>query len=265
MVYEGFIDREFTDYEDYVTTLVYVEPSEDVSFETAVEALCGESSIGTWTDVSTAENLDRDALRPHGFGLEEDRGLARIAYPNELFELDNIPQVLSSIAGNIYGMKVIQNLRVLDIHFPKEMISAHKGPLKGVQGVRDVLGVHDRPLVGTIVKPKVGLKTKDHAKVAYDAWRGGCDIVKDDENLSSQIFNQFEDRVVETLAARDKAEDETGEKKVYMANITAETDVMLERLDYVVENGGRYCMIDVITLGFAPSSIADSFLLDRKI
>ena len=66
--------------------------------------------------------------------------------------------------------------------------------------------VYDRPLVGTIIKPKLGLKTVDHAKVAYEAWVGGCDIVKDDENLSSQKFNPFEERVIKTLESRDKAE-----------------------------------------------------------
>ncbi|HHQ45440.1 MAG TPA: type III ribulose-bisphosphate carboxylase, partial [Candidatus Altiarchaeales archaeon] len=196
-------------------------------------------------------NMDRDKLKPHAFDLDEKNGLVKIAYPNILFELDNIPQILSSVAGNIYGMKSLQNLRVLDIHFPKKMVKAYEGPEFGIVGVRKVLGVQDRPLVGTIVKPKVGLKTREHAKVAYDAWTGGCDIVKDDENLTSQKFNPFEERVVETLAARDKAESETGEKKVYMANITAEVDVMLERLDYIRSNGGRYAMIDVVTLGFS--------------
>ncbi len=73
--------------------------------------------------------------------------------------------------------------------------------------------IKDRPLVGTIVKPKLGLNTKDHARVAYDAWIGGCDLVKDDENLSSQKFNPFEKRAAKTLEMCDKAAEETGGQK----------------------------------------------------
>jgi ribulose-bisphosphate carboxylase large chain len=105
--------------------------------------------------------------------------------------------------------------------------------------------------VGTIIKPKLGLRTKDHAKVAYAAWKGGCDIVKDDENLSSQEFNPFKDRVTKTLESRNKAQDETGERKVYMVNITAETDEMLRRAEFVAKNGGEYIMVDILTCGFA--------------
>jgi ribulose-bisphosphate carboxylase large chain len=97
----------------------------------------------------------------------------------------------------------------------------------------------------------LGLKTADHAQVAYEAWSGGCDIVKDDENLSSQSFNPFEERVVQTLESRDKAEEETGERKVYMVNITAETDIMLKRAEKVLDHGGKYVMVDILTCGWS--------------
>ena len=87
--------------------------------------------------------------------------------------------------------------------------------------------------------------------MAYEAWVGGCDIVKDDENLSSQRFNPFEERVVKTLECRDKAEAETGERKVYMVNITAETETMLKRADFVQEHGGEYVMVDILTCGWS--------------
>jgi ribulose-bisphosphate carboxylase large chain len=95
------------------------------------------------------------------------------------------------------------------------------------------------------------LKTQDHAQVAYEAWTGGCDIVKDDENLSSQKFNPFENRLEATMEARDRAEAETGEKKVYMINITAETETMMERAEKVIERGGEYVMVDILTCGWA--------------
>ena len=76
-------------------------------------------------------------------------------------------------------------------------------------------------------------------------------IVKDDENLSSQAFNPFEDRVTETLEMGDRAEEETGERKAYMVNVSAETEEMLRRAEYVKEQGGTYVMVDIITCGFS--------------
>jgi ribulose-bisphosphate carboxylase large chain len=76
-------------------------------------------------------------------------------------------------------------------------------------------------------------------------------VVKDDENLSSQRFNPFEERVVETLESRDKAEAETGERKVYMVNVTAETETMLKRAEFVLAHGGEYVMVDILTCGFS--------------
>jgi len=174
-----------------------------------------------------------------------------IAYPVELFEPGNMPNVLSSVAGNVFGLEGVRNLRLNDITFPEELAKSFKGPRYGIRGVRDVTRVKGRPLVGTIIKPKLGLNTGDHAEVAYEAWSGGCDVVKDDENLSSQRFNPFEDRVVKTLEARDKAESETGERKVYLVNVTAELEAMKRRAQYVEDHGGRYMMIDILTTGWS--------------
>jgi len=106
-------------------------------------------------------------------------------------------------------------------------------------------------LVGTIIKPKLGLNVRHHAESAYESWIGGCDIVKDDENLSSQKFNNFEKRIAKTLDMADKAEKETGEKKGYLANVTAETNKMIQRAQAVQDLGGKYIMVDVITSGWA--------------
>jgi ribulose-bisphosphate carboxylase large chain len=169
----------------------------------------------------------------------------------ELFEAGNMPNILSSVAGNVFGLDAIESLRLNDIHLPEALAKCFPGPKYGMNGVRRLLGVEGRPLVGTIIKPKLGLKTWDHARVAYEAWSGGCDIVKDDENLSGQGFNPFEERVVETLESRDRAEEETGERKAYLVNVTAEAEEMLGRAQFVEDLGGRYVMVDIITCGFS--------------
>jgi ribulose-bisphosphate carboxylase large chain len=175
----------------------------------------------------------------------------KIAYPNDLFELGNVPDIMSSIAGNVFGMKDVEGLRLNDIIFPQNIARSFKGPKYGIEGIRRITKVKNRPLIGTIVKPKLGLNTKDHAKVAYEAWIGGCDAVKDDENLSSQKFNRFEARLKETFRLKEKAEKETGEKKMYMINVSAETKEMLKRAKLAENIGNEYAMVDIVTCGWS--------------
>ncbi|UCD07924.1 MAG: type III ribulose-bisphosphate carboxylase [Candidatus Aenigmatarchaeota archaeon] len=241
------IDLKYKPGEDLICEF-YLEPAKGLSIRKASEQVAAESSTGTWTKVFTEKPyMEKFAARV--FSIKGRQ--VKIAYPLALFEPGNIPQILSSVAGNIFGMKSVRNLRLVDIHIPKGLAKVFKGPKFGIQGVRNILGVKERPLVGTIVKPKLGLETEDHAKVAYKAWVGGCDIVKDDENLSNQGFNPFLKRIIKTLEMRKKAEEETGEKKVYMPNVTAETEEMLRRMKFVEDNGGKYAMVDLITCGFS--------------
>lgn len=248
MAYSGYIDLKYKPSRNDLVCEFRLEPAAGVGFRKAAEAVAGESSVGTWTDVKSSEPyVERLAARV--FDINEP--FIKVAYPRDLFELDNIPQIMSSVAGNIFGMKIAKNLRLEDINLPDKMIRSFRGPRFGIKGVREFVGVPTRPLVGTIVKPKLGLRTVDHANVAYDAWMGGCDIVKDDENLSSQGFNPFRKRVMQTLKARDRSEQATGETKVYMPNVTAETKKMLERARFVKEQGGRYVMVDIMTAGWS--------------
>jgi ribulose-bisphosphate carboxylase large chain len=224
-----------------------VEP-EGISLKEAAGGVAAESSVGTWTELTTEQPYVK-RLAAHVFSINGD--IIKIAYPIELFESANMPNILSSVAGNVFGLKALKNLRLLDIQFPKNLLTSFKGPAFGIAGIRNLLKIPQRPLVGTIIKPKLGLETKDHAKVAYEAWFGGCDVVKDDENLSSQKFNPFTERLTQTLENRDKAQDETGERKVYMINITAETNTMLKRAQAVVDQGGEYVMVDILTCGWS--------------
>ena len=247
MKYTDFVDLKYKPAETDLICTFYVEP-DGISLKEAVGGVAAESSIGTWTEVTTAEPYVA-RLAACVFSMEGN--VAKIAYPVELFERGNMPNILSSVAGNVFGLKALKNLRLNDVELPAELVKSFKGPKFGIGGIRRLLKVSERPFVGTIIKPKLGLKTVDHARVAYEAWVGGCDIVKDDENLSSQRFNPFEERIVKTLESRDKAEKETGERKVYMANITAETETMLKRAEVVLAHGGEYVMVDILTCGFS--------------
>jgi len=249
---EEYIDLEYEPARDDLVCEYYVEPAGGVDFERACANVAGESSIDTWADILTLSPRLAEKLKPHAFDVNQKTKTVKIAYHVDLFESNSIPQLLSSIAGNIFSMKLLTNLRLQDVSFPKKVVDTFKGPKFGIPGVRKLLNVKDRPLCGTIVKPKVGLSSEKHAQVAYEAWLGGVDLVKDDENLTNQTFNPFEKRVTKTLKLRDKAEKETGERKVYAANITAPTcNEMLKRAQFIKEQGGEYAMVDIIPVGFA--------------
>jgi ribulose-bisphosphate carboxylase large chain len=246
-----YVDLKYKPKKNEICCMYYMEPAKGVSMEEAATHLAGESSIDTWTDILTLSPAIAKKLKPHVYFIDKRKKVIKVAYNIELFERGSVPQLLSAIAGNIYGMRILDNLRLIDFLFPSEYISSFDGPLYGIKGIRDIFEIKGRPLLGTIVKPKVGLNSKEHARIAYEAWSGGIDIVKDDENLTSQSFNTFEERASLTLKMRKRAEQKTGEKKGYMANITAGTvDEMVRRAKLVKNLGGRYAMVDILTLGW---------------
>ncbi|MDD3792646.1 MAG: type III ribulose-bisphosphate carboxylase [Candidatus Bathyarchaeota archaeon] len=247
MKYLDFVDLTYQPKETDLLCTFHVEP-DGITLTEAAGGVAAESSVGTWTELTTEMPYVK-RLAAHVYDIEGNT--IKIAYPIELFEPANMPNILSSVAGNVFGLKALKNLRLLDMKLPKLLTESFKGPAYGLTGIRELLKIPERPLVGTIIKPKLGLSTKDHSRVAYEAWLGGCDIVKDDENLSSQKFNPFDDRLTQTLEGRDKAQSETGERKVYMVNITGDTNLMLERAQKVVDQGGEYIMIDILTCGWA--------------
>jgi ribulose-bisphosphate carboxylase large chain len=246
--YLNFVDFNYKPKKSDLVCSFRVEPAKGISKKEAFGRIAAESSNGTWTTLST--------LKPHikkirGRAFESNGPYLKIAYPLELFELGNMPQLLSSIAGNIYGMKAIDNLRLEDVSFPKKYIKSFRGPQYGIKGIRKYMKIKDRPLTATVPKPKVGLTTKEHTKVGYDAWTGGIDFLKDDENLTSQSFNKFEKRVKAAAIARNKAERETGEKKDYFINVSAETTEMMKRASLAKIYGFKYVMCDILTVGWA--------------
>ncbi len=249
--YKGYIDRNYIPSKEDLICEFFVEPAKGVSFESACQRATSESSIGTWTDIGTMTPSLFEKLSPKIFSLNKKTGIFKVAYSKELFEEHNVSQITSAIAGNLFGMSDVKNIKLMDINFPDSFIRHYSGPMYGIEGIRKFMKVKHRPFVGTIVKPKVGLNEEQHAKVAYESWLGGCDYVKDDENLTSMTFNKFDKRIKLTLKARDKAEKETGEQKAYLANVTAPYPEMVRRAKEVMRNGGEFIMVDVLTVGWS--------------
>ncbi len=246
--YLDFVDTSYKPSSKDLVALFRIEPARGISMKEAVGRVASESSVGTWTTLTTMTPRIRRLMSK----AYEIRGKwTKVAYPPDLFEAGNMPQVLSSIAGNIFGMKAVKNVRLEDVRWPSSLLKSFKGPGFGIFGVRKIFGVRDRPLTASVPKPKVGMSSEEHARVGYEAWVGGVDLLKDDENLSGQRFNQFKRRAEKSFKLRDKAEKETGEKKSYLINVTAETQEMLRRAKFVKEQGGEYVMVDILTVGWA--------------
>lgn len=246
--YDEFVDLSYIPSREDLLCLFRLAPASGFSIEEAAGRVASESSVGTWTEVTTMKPRIRRLMAK---AYEIQGSWVKIAYPLPLFELGNMPQVLSSIAGNIFGMKAVEHVRLEDVRWPRELIRSFKGPRLGTDGIRKLLGVKNRPLTASVPKPKLGLTAKEHARAGYEAWLGGLDLLKDDENLTSQPFNKFQDRVTECFRLRDHAEKETGERKSYLINITAETSEMLRRAKAVARAGGEYVMVDILTAGWA--------------
>ena len=246
--YHEFIDQSYSPSVDDLIILFKLQPSNGYSVEEAAGRVASESSIGTWTEVGTMKHRIR-RLMAKAYSIREN--LVKIAYPIDLFEPGNMPQILSSIAGNIFGMKAVQHVRLEDIRWPRKLLRSFQGPKFGISGMRKILQIKDRPLTATVPKPKLGMTAREHATAGLEAWMGGIDLLKDDENLSSQRFNTFGKRVKLSLQMRDKAEKITGENKSYLINITAETNEMNRRAKLVKRTGGEVVMIDILTAGWA--------------
>ena len=245
--YEDFLDLEYEPDETDLVCTFRLRPAPGIDLEAAASRVASESSNGTWTELQVAGDVAD--LRAIAFDVDGDE--VRIAYPPDLFEPGNLAQVLSCIAGNVMGMKAVERIRLLDCEWSEDVAAGFPGPTFGTAVRETFFDAGDRPITATVPKPKVGLTTEQHAEIGYEAWVGGLDLLKDDENLTDQAFNPFVERLTASLARRDDAEDETGERKSYLVNVTAETGTMLERVDEVASQGGEYVMVDVVTAGWS--------------
>ncbi len=202
-----------------------------------------ESSTGTNVEVSTTDNFTRgvDALV---YAVDEDRELMKIAYPIELFDRNitdgraMIASFLTLTIGNNQGMGDIEYAKMHDFYMPPALLKLFDGP---ATTIADLWRVLDRPvvdggfIVGTIVKPKLGLRPQPFARACYEFWLGG-DFIKNDEPQGNQIFAPLKETIPLVADALREAQDKTGEAKLFSANITADDHYeMVARGEYILE------------------------------
>lgn len=250
----GTLESVGIDVDENILATFYYEVKEGVSLQVAAEHIAAEQSTGTWTPVEhetpeVRQKYGGKVIRLFKVPGEVNAAIADIAFPAENFdpEVGGIPNLLSCIAGNIYGMADFKNIRLLDFHIPRSWVKAFKGPRFGLEGVRKIAGTdkEPRPHLGTIVKPNFGIDYKTHAKIVYEAAAGGCDFIKDDELLVNPPYNKIEDRVVACSEALDRAREETGRQALYALNITSPHHKIVEIGEKVQESAGKGVMLMV--------------------
>jgi ribulose-bisphosphate carboxylase large chain len=180
-------------------------------------------------------------LTPLGPGHYE----ARISYANETAG-DELPQLLNVIFGNI---SLKPGIRVFHLDLSPSLLANYRGPRFGISGWRDLLGVHERPLLMTALKP-MGLGVADLAKLAYEFALGGLDIIKDDHGLADQPFGAYGERVAACAEAVAWANAQTGLHCQYLPNITAPAGEVMARAHFAKNNGAGALLICPGLTGF---------------
>jgi ribulose-bisphosphate carboxylase large chain len=247
-----FADRVDLKLEEYVLLRYVFELSPDIKNPKLIAAaMASEQSTAQWNRPGNPEDL-RGKFGAKVISLKEKGNRffeIEIAHPHRNFG-SRIPNFLSAAAGEgAFYCPGIQKVRWTDFTFPDSLTAKFAGPKFGLPGIRKILGVNGRPIFIGVVKPNIGLSPQEFAETAYQSWIGGLDIAKDDEMLADADDSSLEKRTLLTGKARLKAEKETGEKKIYIANITDEWNALDKLYETAVKNGANTVMINAIMTG----------------
>ena len=240
---------------EYLLCVFHFLPGKGLNTLQAAAEIAAESSTGTNFKVQTETAFSRE-MNGLVYKIDLEKELVWIAYPWRLFDRGgNIQNILTYVVGNVLGMKEVNALKLLDMWFPPAMLEQYDGPSYTIDDMRKYLNIYERPILGTIVKPKMGLTSAEYAEVCYDFWAGGGDFVKNDEPQADQDFCPYEKMVLHVKHAMDKAVKETGNKKVHSFNVSAaDFDEMIRRCELIINAGfepGSYAfLIDGITAGW---------------
>jgi ribulose-bisphosphate carboxylase large chain len=248
-----------------LTAQYLVETS--LPLEKAAAVLAGEQSSGTFVEVpgETAELKQRFAARVEKIveleqvrepSLPGSRGgsgpfrRAQIAVSWSLENFgSNLPVLVSTLQGNLYELAQFSGLKLLDFDVPASFATHFRGPKFGIGGTRQLTGVQGRPLIGTIIKPSIGLTPQQTAEMVRTLAAAGIDFIKDDELMADPPHSRFDERVDAVMRVLRDHADRTGKKVMYAFNVSDEYDAMQRHYDKIVASGGTCAMISVNSVG----------------
>lgn len=248
------------DPDEYVIATYLVSFPAMVSVPKLAPALAIEQSTGTWVPVpgETPEVRVKHIAKVTGVyevpdtefpELSTGQGnrdyVVEVAFPEVNFG-SQIPMLLTTVVGNIsMGGRV----KVIDLRLPKRYVAGFQGPKFGISGVRELLGVPDRPLLNNMIKPCTGYTPEVGAELFYKAALGGCDIVKDDELLADASFNSVVERVSRYMKFEQRVYEETGEHTLYTVNVTDSVPKVFDNAHHAVEAGANAIMVNYLAVG----------------
>ncbi len=233
------------------------------------EFMAGEQSSGTFVAVpgETPELKARVAARVVGLeqigetdapalpsarmtadGKTFRRALVTLAWPLDTLG-PSLPNLMATVAGNLFELGPVTGLKLLDIRLPEEFAAAYRGPRFGVEGTRRLAGVDNRPLIGTIIKPSVGLGPRETASLVDELCAAGIDFIKDDELQSDGPACPFDARVEEVMRVIDRHAQKSGKKVMYAFNLTGDLDQMRRRHDTLLKHGATCMMASLNSVG----------------
>lgn len=232
--------------DDYLVATYYMKSDKEPDLYDWVKLVAGDQSAGTWTHV---EGETDDVVEKYGakvigvYPMAGERAVvARIAFPTRNFPA-YLPMIMSTVAGNVLGQ---DGIRLMDIDFPEPVLKELPGPLMGIEGIRELLNVPERPLVGAILKPCIGVTPDVSAEGALKAALGGADVIKDDELQSYPAYSPMEDRVravMDALKANGK-----DKSCLYAVNITGEN--LFDRARRAIDAGANSLMVNYQAMGW---------------
>jgi ribulose-bisphosphate carboxylase large chain len=244
----------------HILVAYHMEPAAGYGYLEVAAHIAAESSTGTNVEVSTTDDFTKgvDALV---YFIDETKGVMKVAYPNDLFDrniIDGRAMIVSFLTlaiGNNQGMGDVKNLQMQDFYVPWSMLRLFDGPSKDITDMWDILGrsrTDGGYIAGTIIKPKLGLRPEPFAAAAYQFWLGG-DFIKNDEPQGNQVFCPAKKVYPLVYDAMKRAMDETGQAKLFSANITADDHYeMIARADFILE-------------AFGPDANKVAFLVDGYV
>jgi ribulose-bisphosphate carboxylase large chain len=226
--------------------------------EKTAALIAGEQSSGTFVAIPGED----EALKARAAARYEITAIDQASNPDtKRYELKlswplenlgpSLPNLMATVAGNLYELKPVRSLRLIDMTLPPAFAQAYPGPAYGIAGTRALSGVPQGPLVGTIIKPSVGLSPQDTANIVAQLCEAGVDFIKDDELQADGPACPFDERVALSMAVINRHAERSGKKVMYAFNLTGELDQMKRRHDLVQQLGGTAVMLSLNSVGMA--------------
>lgn len=251
----------------FVMATYYIETSLDLSY--AAEVLAGEQSTGTFIKVARETDDVRARFAAQVDGLEEVDVVGTASLPGSVgdptrrraarvrlrFPLSNfgpsLPNLLAAVAGNLFEIKELAAIKLVDLDLPPAFAEHYPGPAFGIEGTRRLTGRPTGTMIGTIVKPSIGLTPHELAEVVTELVSAGVDFIKDDELQGNGPLAPLAERVRAVMPVLERHADRTGVKPMYAFNITDDIGRLEANHDLVVAAGGTCVMACVNMIGLA--------------